>query len=333
MLSTHVPEAGTLMHRPSVYRLIQFCRGMIRGMILLLILWTAGTPVFSQDSSPPTPAESTPPPAHGDTDVQNSIPIPAPSPVTTIEEQLLAAGYAVFRDESIPRAVTALNRSREALDELAGSVTKDHPVVSYYESRIMLNRGFVLMSSGDNREAQSFLEKSIRLSEDALEQIEDDLRTMGLENWEHELPIPALPTGREIHSDLWRVLSDSYMYLFNFKGTLYQMSNGAKLRDYPRKALELNPGNLRALLSRGLFFIKAPAIGGGNNGRGIEVLQQLASSGNELLAFQAYAWIGSAQLENGNGPEAEEAFHAAQRIFPNTAWIAGLRRGERSQGR
>lgn len=253
--------------------------------------------------------------------------------VGAVEAHLQEAGYAVFRDESISSAAAALNRSDSALGELSPQVEENHPVFRYYQSRIYLNRGFILMSAGRDREAQEYLEKSIELSQKALELIDRELQTRDSEGWEHGLNIPALPEGRGIHSDLWRVLSDSYMYLFNFKGTLYQMSNGAKLRDYPQNALALNPENLRARLSRGLFFINAPAIGGGNDTKGIETLEYLLNSENDLLRFQGLAWIGTAHLEEGNTQDAQDAFDAAERIFPDTAWIDGLRSGESSRGR
>jgi tetratricopeptide (TPR) repeat protein len=127
-------------------------------------------------------------------------------------------------------------------------------------------------------------------------------------------------------SDSFRVLSDSYMYLMNYKGFLFQAKNGTKLKTLPEKALSLDPNNFAAMISLGLFHVNAPAIAGASKDKAVEFLKKASESSNSSEKFSSFVWLAQAYRKLKNKEEALKSIDKALEIYPNSKWAAQVKR-------
>jgi tetratricopeptide (TPR) repeat protein len=140
----------------------------------------------------------------------------------------------------------------------------------------------------------------------------------------YELAESALRCGE--FSDGYRLLADTQAQLLMFNGILYKMNFGPKVRELAEKALELNPENIKALLTLALFYKNAPAIAGGSEKKALELLHGIEkSSGLEPLdRFSVNMWLGISYAENNDGLLARKYISQAQEIFPGNTWLQEL---------
>lgn len=125
-------------------------------------------------------------------------------------------------------------------------------------------------------------------------------------------------------SDANRVLADTIMRLMDYKGAIYMMAKGPQALKLLNKALSLDEKNYAAMNSLGMYYINAPAIGGGSVEKGIEVLQKALESKDEFDNFISNVWLGTAFQKKKNTSEASQYYQRALKIFPNSPWVKGL---------
>lgn len=125
-------------------------------------------------------------------------------------------------------------------------------------------------------------------------------------------------------SDANRVLADTMMRLMSYKGTIYMMTKGPQVLKLLNKALSMDEKNYSAMNSLGMYYIEAPAIGGGSVDKGIEVLQKALESKDEFDNFISNVWLGMAFQKKKNTSEASRYYQRALKIFPNSPWVKGL---------
>ena len=118
----------------------------------------------------------------------------------------------------------------------------------------------------------------------------------------------------------YRLLADTYMQLMPVKGFFYSAANGGRLKSLPQKAIKRNPQNYKAHISLALFYIHAPAFGGGSIAKGIEMLLVALKSAEKVDRFNAYMWLGIIYQKEKNYQEAMLYLNKALAIYPNNGW-------------
>ncbi|HHU50993.1 MAG TPA: tetratricopeptide repeat protein [Firmicutes bacterium] len=128
-------------------------------------------------------------------------------------------------------------------------------------------------------------------------------------------------------SDALRLLADTYMRLMNYRGSLYMVSHGPQALKLLKKALALEKNNYTALNSLAMYYINAPAIGGGDIDQGIKALEKALHSTEEFDNFISYVWLGTAWQKKGDPEKAKAYFRQALTIYPANSWAKGLLEG------
>jgi tetratricopeptide (TPR) repeat protein len=124
-------------------------------------------------------------------------------------------------------------------------------------------------------------------------------------------------------SDAYRLLADTQAQLLMYNGMLYAMQYGPTVREHAEKALELDPGNIKAKLNLALFYKNAPAIAGGSEKTAREILHQIEALGGlePLDRFSVNVWLGISYAESRNASAARQYIDRAQEIFPGNTWL------------
>lgn len=125
-------------------------------------------------------------------------------------------------------------------------------------------------------------------------------------------------------SDANRVLADTIMRLMDYKGAIYMMSKGPQALKLLNKALSLDEKNYAAMNSLGMYYIEAPAIGGGSVAKGMDILQKALESKDQYENFISNIWLGKAFQKKNNSSEGEQHFQKALGIYPNSPWVKEL---------
>jgi tetratricopeptide (TPR) repeat protein len=197
-------------------------------------------------------------------------------------------------NESLPRATLRelLDGSLEAFGEMKESCERD-----YWQAQAAYLFGFVEQGEGRSREAERRFTQGFELAE------------------------RSLSCGE--FSDGYRLLADTQAQLLMYNGMLYKMQYGPTVREYAEKALDLDPGNIKARLNLALYYKNAPAIAGGSEKTAREILHQIeGTSGLEPLdRFSVNVWLGISYAESNNAPAARKYIDQAQEIFPGNTWL------------
>jgi tetratricopeptide (TPR) repeat protein len=174
---------------------------------------------------------------------------------------------------------------------------KDPCVQDYWRARVSYLYGFVEEGDGRSKEAERRFQQGFDLAE------------------------RALSCGD--FSDAYRLLADTQAQLLMYNGMLYAMQYGPTVREFAEKALELDPGNIKAMLNLALFYKNAPAIAGGSEKTAREMLHQIEGmSGLEALdRFSVNVWLGISYAESKNASTARRYIDSAQEIFPGNTWL------------
>ncbi len=122
------------------------------------------------------------------------------------------------------------------------------------------------------------------------------------------------------HSDAHRVLADSYMRLMSYNGTFYLVTKGPQALSLLKKAVSLDQNNYKAYISMGMYYLGAPAIGGGSNKKALEVLNIALDTADELDMFLCNAWLGHAYKRLNDKDRAIEHYSKALAIYPDSQW-------------
>jgi tetratricopeptide (TPR) repeat protein len=185
-----------------------------------------------------------------------------------------------------------LDGSLKAFAELKEPCERD-----YWRAQVSYLYGFVEQGDGREKEAERRFTQGFELAES------------------------ALSCGE--FSDGYRLLADTQAQLLMHNGTLYKMQYGPTVREFAEKALELDPGNIKARLNLALYYKNAPAIAGGSEKTAREILHQIEGmSGLELLdRFSVNVWLGISYAESKNAATARRYIDQAQDIFPGNTWL------------
>lgn len=122
------------------------------------------------------------------------------------------------------------------------------------------------------------------------------------------------------HSDAHRVLADTYMRLMSYNGAIYTMSKAPQAVKLLNKAISLDKKNYTAFISLGVYYLNAPAIGGGSVEKGMEALRKALESNDEFDNFLSYLWLGYAYRQLKKDDEAQGCFKKALEIYPQSPW-------------
>jgi tetratricopeptide (TPR) repeat protein len=101
------------------------------------------------------------------------------------------------------------------------------------------------------------------------------------------------------------------------------MQHGPMVREYAEKALELDPGNIKAKLNLALYYKNAPAIAGGSEKTARKILHEVEQAGQlePLDEFSVNVWLGISYAESKKASTARKYIDQAQEIFPGNTWL------------
>ncbi len=126
--------------------------------------------------------------------------------------------------------------------------------------------------------------------------------------------------------DAYRLQADLIAQLILFHGAWYAMQNGPRVRQLAEKALAQDATNAKARLTLALFYLNAPAVGGGSDGEALRILHEL-----ELRAdleredrFGVLTWLGLAYRDRKDRDRARFYFGRAQEIYRGNGWVRSL---------
>ena len=125
-------------------------------------------------------------------------------------------------------------------------------------------------------------------------------------------------------SEAIRIQADTIMRLIPYNGTVYMMTQGPRAFKLLNQALSLDKRNYQALNSLGIYYLNAPALGGGNVTKGIQALQKAGESREEFDNFLTAVWLGIAYHRKKEDNEAAKYYRKALAIYPNSPWVKGL---------
>ena len=193
---------------------------------------------------------------------------------------------------------------RELLDGSFESfaLVQDDCARDYWRARVAYLYGFVEQGEGRSKEAERKFSQGF------------------------ELARSALSCGD--FSDGYRLLADTQAQLLMYNGMLYKMQHGPMVREYAEKALELDPGNIKAKLNLALYYKNAPAIAGGSEKTAREMLHEVEQGGGlePLDEFSVCVWLGISYAESKSATTARKYIDRAQKIFPGNTWLQEIMR-------
>ncbi len=125
-------------------------------------------------------------------------------------------------------------------------------------------------------------------------------------------------------SDANRLLGDTIMRLTDYKGGFYMISQGPQAFKLFNHAIKLDPKNYTAMNSLSVYYLYAPAIGGGSVDKAIEFLQKALESKDVFDNFISNVWLGKAFQMKKNKSKAMEFYNKAILIYPNSSLVKGF---------
>lgn len=208
----------------------------------------------------------------------------------------LSEATDAFFDESLPppELRRLLESSRAAFAALPEPRLRD-----YWQSRVEYLYGFV--ERGDRRDGEA--ERRFR------------------EGYALAQRAGAAPAG-----DAYRLQADLIAQLLPYHGVWYAMNNGPRIRHLAEKALEMDPDNPKARLTLALFYLNAPAAGGGSDREALRILHEL-----ELRAdleredrFGVLTWLGLAYQGRKEAERSRRYLSLARQVYPGNTWVRTL---------
>lgn len=169
----------------------------------------------------------------------------------------------------------------------------------YWQSQVQFVRGEIAENSGDKKLAAQSFTGSGQLAGQAIKY-------------------------NSKSSDARRIQADTIMRLMDYKGAMYAMTQGSRCVTLLKDALELDTHNYTAMNSLGVYYINAPAIGGGSVDKGIDILRKALEGKDEFDNFISNVWLGTAFQKKKNSAEAVKYYNTALAIYPNNPWAKGL---------
>jgi tetratricopeptide (TPR) repeat protein len=198
-----------------------------------------------------------------------------------------------FNETLSPAALRGLlDSSLESFARVQDKCERD-----YWRAQVSYLYGFVEQGAGRRKEAEQRFTEGFELAES------------------------SLSCGE--FSDGYRLLADTQAQLLMYNGMLYKMEYGPMVREYAEKALELDPGNIKAKLNLALYYKNAPAIAGGSEKTAREILHEIERAGGlePLEEFSVNGWLGISYAEDNNASTARKYIDRAREIFPGNTWL------------
>lgn len=169
----------------------------------------------------------------------------------------------------------------------------------YLSAKTALFKGMILFYSENQSESIPILEKSKNFA----------LKAASIKN----------------DSDAWRVAAEAGSMVMVQKGLPYIIKNAGKIQDYIDQALEFNPDNARAAVLNAQAYINAPAIFGGDAGKGITILEDILKNNMpDEDRFFALFYLSTAYDKKRKPEMALAAAEKAKKIFPENPQIFEL---------
>jgi len=201
-------------------------------------------------------------------------------------------------DQSLPAAELRrlLESSAQAFAGLADPCLRD-----YWQARVQYLYGFVERGEHRNKEAERRFRSGYSLAERA-----------------------AGCTARG--GDAFRLQADLIAQLITAHGALYAMKNGPRIRQLAERALALDPGNAKARLTLALFFLNAPAVGGGSDSEALRILHELEQRADleREDRFGVLTWLGMAYKGRKDRERTRLYLRRAQEVYPGNTWVSSL---------
>jgi tetratricopeptide (TPR) repeat protein len=219
-----------------------------------------------------------------------------PPPTVPGGDLLLQAETLVYSERGSTEDVESLLRdARRAFRSIP-----DEALRAYWDARAVLLLGSHLNHVGDSRRAAGVLPEGLDLVERALQAGD--------------------------FSDGLRVLADLHSQMTLARGMFHMLRHGETARDAASRARQMDPENVRALITVAGFYLNAPRIAGGDVATGIERLEQaLAMDPPDTNdRFMILGWLAEAHQSEGNLETARRYAREALRIYPRSAWIQGI---------
>jgi tetratricopeptide (TPR) repeat protein len=219
---------------------------------------------------------------------------PLPADALQDGKLLLESATVGLFNETLPRSALRelLDASLEAFAELQEPCERD-----YWRAQTSYLYGFVEQGEGRSEEAERRFTQGFELAESAL-----SCREFG---------------------DGYRLLAETQAQLLMYNGMMYKMQYGPTVREYAEKALQLEPGNIKAKLTLALYYKNAPAIAGGSERTAREILHEIERAGGlePLDRFSVNVWLGISYAESKSASTARKYIDQAQEIFPGNTWL------------
>ncbi len=173
----------------------------------------------------------------------------------------------------------------------------EKPLRAYWDARAILLLGSHLNQQGDNRGAARVLPEGLECIEEALKPGE--------------------------FSDGLRILADLHAQMTLARGAFHMMRHGRTARDAAARARQLDPENVRALITVAGFYLNAPSMFGGDTRTGIARLEQALEmkpqDRNDL--FMIKGWLAEAYHSLGETERAHAYARDALAIYPGSRWL------------
>ena len=222
-------------------------------------------------------------------------PLLAAADVDRGRETLVQATDALF-DNSLPAGELRrlLESSRQAFAGVA-----DPGERAYWQARTEYLSGFVERGEHQEKEAERRFRTGLSLAERA---------------------------ASAQQGDAFRLQADLIAQLITSHGALYAMKNGPRIRPLAEKSLALDPDNAKARLTLALFFLNAPAVGGGSDKEALRILHELERRTDleREDRFGVLTWLGLAYKGRKDLERARTYLREAQAVYPGNTWVGSL---------
>ena len=160
------------------------------------------------------------------------------------------------------------------------------------------------------KSTEAMKEKYCDEMETLVKSLEDDV-----EKWEDE--------KIKLRSDVYRLLGDLNIFYANrCIGALFsRMPRLVGSVKFFKKAIKIDPDNMLAHTSFGIYKNNAPRVGGGSVKEAIKQFSLVAEKGSELERYHAYCWLGIAFAKQDKSEEGKqkafEQIAKAKEIYPS----------------
>jgi tetratricopeptide (TPR) repeat protein len=220
--------------------------------------------------------------------------IPQALPARDFDGSFSEARDAVY-DQSLTVGETRvlIDKSRQTIRSIS-----DEGQRLYWLARVEALAGYLELHTAENgRAAASHYEKSRSLAEEAI--------------------------GLEEFSEGYRLVAEAIGNLSSIRRGGYALFNGPRVPVLARKALDLDPGNSKAMILLGSSEIYTPRIFGGNPAQGIKWMEMALQLGEPDRGdrFNAYSGIGVALARLKRYDEARRYFLHSLSVFPNNRFV------------